>query len=211
MLNKSPSWRQRLSYPLDPSVVADPVRRVDAESWEQEDRLDRVIAFGLSDASQRISRRGMLSKAGKLLLAVIGASAVSELLPATRGTANAIADCGGGMGSCSWWKECGMCGTKCDCCNGPLGQDACPTCASIGTYWTACCKNWATGGGTCAIVQYWDCLKGSCDAAKIAECQGCDYCNNGCPEPYWTNGGNYLCTKSVATGSTGCSPCHSTA
>ncbi len=170
--------------------------------WQTEELPDDVHAFdaAVQDAfdavSQRLSRRGLLAKLGRLTLAMLGAQIVYEVLPLCREAAKA------GEVSCSSWYMCGFCGYQCGCtgCSGELSK--CPKCACVGGSWTACC---CTTSG-CNRYKYQDCFSqgdetnGPCSQTKINNCNSCKYC---CNETgvglYWGSrcSGSYMCTRVV--------------
>lgn len=147
--------------------------------------LDDQIANLLNRFGQTTSRRGLLAGAGRVILALVGASVVSviPIQPIAR-DAEAIT-CGG-----IW---CGMCGTKC--CSSCGGSNTtCPPGTSVGSYWTRCCP---PAGGT--RYRYYDCCGGS------VNCSGCTQCSDGCPQSAWCSGlGDYRCTKAIDVGPAGC-------
>lgn len=157
--------------------------------------FDAGVGATLDRMSQRVSRRSALAKLGKLVLATVGVSVVTEVLPVSHGVADADI-------ACSDWRMCNFCGNQCDCCNGTAGIGTCPSCATIGTYWTGCC---CAPDGFSKTVRYWDCMKGSCSTTKYDQCKGCLSCSRGCPQPVWGDG-NYMCTAVIVTSET-CGVC----
>ena len=154
----------------------------------QDSPLDGTVEKALDRLSQRVSRRGVLGKLGKLALATLGVSIVSEVLPVSHGVAEADI-------ACTDWRMCNFCGVQCDCCNGTSGIGTCPACATVGSFWTGCC---CKPGALAYTVRYWDCMKGSCSNEKYNQCQNCTSCSRGCPQPVWGNG-TYMCTAVIVT------------
>lgn len=148
-------------------------------------KLDR-LAIDLSVAfSQHISRRGLIARSGKALLAAMGISAIAALPIAEVQDAQA-------SHSCSYWSLCGLCGRICDCCNGGNPLNYCPSGTSWYSYWSKCCKDPADN--TWVRIRYWDCCGGS------TSCLSCRSCSTGCPQPPWCNGTAYRCTAIVDAG-----------
>src|SRR5205823_1648355 len=96
---------------------------------------------------------------------------------------------------CTGWDKCNMCGYKCGCCDDGLGDGQCPNCASWNGYWTGCCCDSSIHHRI--TIQYWDCMRNTCSQSKVDQCHTCAWCNNGCPQPQWSTGSVYMCTKVV--------------
>lgn len=154
--------------------------------------IDRLTRGAFIDASQRLSRRGVLAKIGRLSLGVLGVSVLGEVLPVSRDVAHA------GTYPCNAVVMCGFCGVQCGCANCSGSQDQCPNCACLGQSWVQCC---CISGGACNNVRYLDCFKGSCTNTKFNSCQACTpvCCLPGYPDtgPYPTgcSGQAYMCTR----------------
>jgi hypothetical protein len=147
--------------------------------------VELAVSFG-----QLTSRRGFLAKCGRLVLGVLGVTAVSAV-PIPGNVTEALA----GHGNCSTtWNLCGLYGRVCSCCNGGGGLNVCPAGSTWFSYWSRCCTT-PYGGGQ-GRIYYWDCCNGA------ANCGGatCHWCFNNGPQPAWCNGGVYKCTA-VVTGS----------
>lgn len=147
--------------------------------------FDRATATALGRFSERISRRGLFTKLGKVALVALGVT-VLEALPADRQVALAA--------NCGDWRLCGICGRTCDCCNGGQDLNVCPPGAAGYNYWAACCP---VGGGypDYYYIEYWDCC------GTTSQCTDCTRCNNSCPRDTWCSSPNtiYWCTQ-VAVG-----------
>lgn len=142
-------------------------------------KLDERVGRALGHFSQSTSRRGILARLSKLVLAVTGATLVLEVLPVDRTVAEAA--------NCGDWRLCGIYGRTCDCCNGGNPLNYCPACSTWNNYWSSCCcQSW----WNCSTIYYWDCL--NC----CANCSGCTWCSNNSPQPLWGNG-SYCCTAVV--------------
>jgi len=168
-------------------------------STPQEDHppLEDVLVRASEAISQRTSRRGFLSKAGRVAFAVLGVAAVEELLPVGRANAAPF--------PCNAAALCGFCGSQCGCSGCSGDPYSCPGCACIGSFWHACC---CTGPGQCTNFRYKDCFKGSCTTTKFNNCSGCqNCCNDQYPDPPGNGpypglncGANYMCTIIVPQG-----------
>jgi hypothetical protein len=166
--------------------------------------LDQTVADEVATFSQRISRRGLIAKAGKVALGLLGLKIAPEVLPVTIGVAEAreslFVDCGR-------WYLCNLWAYACDCpgCGGDTFK--CPSCARVGGSWNYCCQGSPNCGNGRQLMWYYDCYKDNCSWAQVESCQACrEPCFNG-PERDTLYGGTnpyYMCTK-VVFGS--CSPC----
>lgn len=150
-------------------------------------RYDAAVARGLDDLAQRLSRRGLLAKVGRVTLGVLGLTIATEAAPLIRSEADASSHCSG-------YELCGFCGWKCGCaaCSGSLYQ--CPNCANIGGYWETCCISGGTQG---QWIRYIDCCKGQCSDTKFNDCK-CSWCCRKDHPVY--SCGTYMCTKVSLTG-----------
>lgn len=166
------------------------------QSLEEGNAVDRAISRSLAGASQRLSRRGILAKAGKVALGVLGVSTGLVALPLDRAGADSDTEI---IGGCGDWKLCGLYGRLCNCCNGSAGIGGCPGCANLnpGHYWTSCCCK--PSANTMYWIRYYDCCNG-CPSSKVDECKTCRTCwNNPIPQPEWCyssgdSSGQYVCT-----------------
>lgn len=100
---------------------------------EIEDRVARV----LTGFAQRVSRRGLFARIGRLALSLLGVTTVI-LLPVNRVIRKVEA------ANCSDWDLCGIYGRPCDCCVGGT-KYACPPETLEGSYWESCCYDGANG------------------------------------------------------------------
>ncbi|HYP24035.1 MAG TPA: methylamine dehydrogenase light chain [Actinomycetota bacterium] len=175
------------------------------EALEEGGSFDRFVSRGLADASQRLSRRGVLAKAGKVVLGVLGVSTGLAALPLDRAGADSDTEI---IGGCDDWKLCGLWGRLCNCCNGTAGIGTCPGCADLnpGHFWTSCCCK--PSANTMYWIRYYDCCNG-CPSSKVDECKTCRTCwKNPVEQPEWcyTTGvgtGQYVCTTVVKMNSCG--------
>jgi len=137
--------------------------------------LDRLVERGTRQLARRTSRRGLLARAGALL---VGASAL-PLLPVARGTEPA----GGGNASrvpvpsdaglegpvgdptrCEYWRHCAIDGFLCACCGG--SQSTCPPGTEMSPItWIGTCRH--PGDGKDYIISYNDC----CGQALCMRCR----------------------------------------
>jgi hypothetical protein len=157
-------------------------REEDATPRRASQGIDKAVGLGVDALSQRLSRRGVLAKLGKVCLAALGVGFAQETLPAVRGVADATHP-----GACNQPYLCNLDGRWCACdgCSGTLY--ACPNCASIGGSWNYCCSGYR--------VYYRDCFRGSCGNQKYHNCRNCHECSNG-PQRgiYGGSAADYLCT-----------------
>lgn len=150
-----------------------------------DDRFDEVIGESLSAWGQRVSRRGWLAKASKLLLWAGGVTITAPLLPLDRVVAQGV--------SCSDWRLQGIYGYLCqNCCNGTASLTTCPGCTTRGgAAWVKCCEDAVACPPIRRMVQYFDCCSSSSAAAS---CQG-QQCLNNSEQPAWCPSGEaYRCT-----------------
>lgn len=167
---------------------------------EETGRAERSVSAAFDHLSQRSSRRGFLMKVGKVAFAALGVELVSNVLPYGRDLALAATN------PCDSWYLCGFAGSQCGCSNCSDDNTACPGCACLGGFWTACCPD---GHGGRILMRYRDCwshgdsVNGPCGSTKISNCQNCKSCRN---DEYPGTGpyigqsgcsGFYMCTKIV--------------
>ena len=173
------------------------------EKTPQESLFDDAAARMLDGFAQRVSRRGVLARLGKLALGLMGLTFVPTL-PLDR-TFIAEAQSVG----CGDWQLCGICGRLCaSCCGGGGSLTACPSCTKRGHFgWCKCCLDC---NGRWVMFEYWDCCG---DEAGAADCEGTT-CNNNCspsiiewcrdPMNPMRSLGTYRCTVIVNRGSCSC-------
>jgi hypothetical protein len=168
---------------VDQHLVTDPEQPAVAPTTSgvpAPNEFDQRTAEFLRAYSQVLSRRGLIARAGKVILGVLGVS-LAAALPVDPFISEAAA-----AYNCTSWQLCGICGRICTCCNGGGGLNVCPAGTTFSAYWSACCVNPSTGFSVRFF--YWDCVGGS------ANCGSCLWCNNGnCPQPLWGSG-TYKCT-----------------
>jgi hypothetical protein len=132
--------------------------------------VDERIATYLGRQGQKLSRRGLLAGAGRLILRLSGL-ALLPLLPLDR-RANAYTDpCG--------WQQCGMCGSLCKACCGntkPTSGPSCPSCLTTYGSWSGCCTDPSCGAKH--VVTYTDC--GSVNSSTALSCRSSSQCGSGC-------------------------------
>src|SRR5687768_3090076 len=97
-----------------------------------ESKLDSSFVKCLNDFAQRMSRRGVIARVGKFVLAAMGISLMPNLPWDRSFTAAAKIGCGD-------WKLCGICGNLCTSCCGGGGLFNCPSCTTKGHFWAKCC------------------------------------------------------------------------
>jgi hypothetical protein len=146
------------------------------ETNVEESEFDTWAAKILAEISKKSSRRGVLSKIGRILLRIAGV-VVLPLLPVNRIVSNLQA-----QGTCGEWLYCGMCGTQCGCCGG--GWTACPTGCPGSGMWSCCCYDGDKG----YIINYIDCCE---QGTACASCNGCPACANNCTGQEWCGQGRY--------------------
>jgi len=121
----------------------------------------------------RASRRGVLTRLGKLL---VGSAYILPVLPVTRGMGNAHAQSHNGLDpsqatedeitSCDYWRYCALDGFLCSCCGGSV--TSCPPGTSPSPMtWVGTCHN--PHDGKNYLVSYNDC----CGKPACGRC----YCN----------------------------------
>jgi hypothetical protein len=152
---------------------------------EQASHVDRLALGYIDRLTQRSSRRGLLARCGKLVLAALGVTLV-QTLPVDRTVPNAEA------ASCYDWSLCGLYGRTCDCCNGGSPLNYCPYGSQWFSYWQSCCYNYPNN--ISFWVYYWDCCN------SPVNCYSCSYCANNFQQPAWCGGGVYTCTAVVVGG-----------
>lgn len=168
------------------------------EKNSKENQFDLATAHFLDSFAQRISRRGVLARAGKFALGILGLSFVPNL-PLDRVFRVEA------QTSCSAQSLCGISGNLCltgqaVCCNGnAAGSDGCPSCTNRGSFWERCCELGCEGAGK--YVQYWDCCgtKSGWTSSQAAGCKGqrCD--RHPIEQPLWCGGQAYRCTIAIIT------------
>jgi len=156
----------------------------DSRSAASVDELVERITKGIYQVS---SRRGLLSKVGKLAMIATGIQ-VLQFLPVDRTTPEVAAD----AHFCNAWYNCGLQASRqCECCFYPSQLCACPGGTNPGYYWLACCctQPGCTYGN---LIAYWDC----CYSSGTPSClnPSCS-CHRGPSQPVWCGGaGSYYCT-----------------
>lgn len=156
----------------------------------QETDFDYFVERHLRQLTQNISRRSVISTAGKLLLAATGATVVPLLPIDRRPTKEAHAAASG----CYNWDWCGayadrVCGCNVSSTSGPSGTFA-------SGYWSSCCPD-PNNGNRLRRCNYVDwCYNG----AQPAGCSGsgCE-CWRGSPAIWCSGGGQLCCTTGGAT------------
>lgn len=140
--------------------------------------------------SQRLSRKALLSRMGRVLLATVGAGAAANLnlLPA-------FAQC-----DCPEWWYCGLIGHPCSDCQ--TGSDTtCPTtcwdpvncnCAPR-SWWSQCCQQPGTN------CWYWYNYRDCCGSDCSPIC-GSRWCNCNLPQIWCAGQAQYGCTLAVGGG-----------
>ncbi len=129
------------------------------------DRLDRVVADLARQLARRTSRRGLLARAGALL---VGAAAL-PLLPVARAGAAAREPAPGEPDpdtpegdptSCQYWRNCSIDGFLAACCGGT--HRSCPPGTEMSPVtWIGTCRNPADGRDY--VISYNDCCgKNAC-------------------------------------------------
>lgn len=123
--------------------------------------------------ADRTTRRGLLSRFGRLVIGAAGISLV-PMLPLSRAAAqeqegDTIDYTGTDPTSCNYWRYCNMSGRMCADCDGG-GATTCPPGTVLGVeYWVGCCEDPATGN-TYLIANY--------------DCCGKTGCGGSCGEPF---------------------------
>lgn len=162
-----------------------------------ESRFDAAAGRLLDGFAQRISRRGILARVGKVALGLMGVT-LAPSLPLNRIFQVEA------QSSCLAQSLCGIYGRLCNtgsstCCHGGTGPSGCPSCTTKGPYaWSKCCAIGCAG----SYVEYWDCCGGT--EAEAAGCTGA-FCERNTPQPEWCSGGTYRCTLVIVT-SVECTP-----
>lgn len=158
--------------------------------------IDTAAGKLVDEFAQRISRRGVLARAGKIALGLLGVS-LAPNLPLDRIFKVEA------QSSCTAASLCGIYGWLCntgspDCCSGGIAANGCPSCTTRGSFWSKCCP---VGCETGEFVEYWDC----CGPSPLAGgCRGMR-CENNTPQPVWCDGDVYRCTIVLFSG-TPCTP-----
>lgn len=156
------------------------------QSGNDHSRLDSFVAEVAVESAHRIGRRAALTRLGKGLLALVGASILNQLPQDRRVKAHHQA-------GCSNWKWCNLSGTPCSCAGG--SNNNCPTgpggsCSTAGTPWSGCCQD----PSDCCFytITYYDCC-GPCEETSSPSCE----CDHG-SQPYWCDDeANLVCTLAV--------------
>lgn len=159
---------------------------------QDESRLDVVAANFLDNFAQRISRRGVIARIGKLTLGIMRLSLVPSLPLDRTFSVEASGNAAGCLGE---WRLCGMCGYFCarrtSCCGGGTGGDLfiCPGCTQREQFWMKCCTDPCDSTNR-RLIRYLDCCGGD------AGCRSDDpSCGSGCPrDPYCPSGNPMRCT-----------------
>jgi methylamine dehydrogenase light chain len=155
----------------------------------QESRFDLATSRLLDNFAQRVSRRGILARMGKLALGALGISLLPNLPVDRTFVAEAFTGC------LTDYRLCGIYGYLCQsgtsCCGGGTGSlTGCPSCTTKGTsFWSMCCES--DDGCTRKMISYWDCCGGT--DAQAAGCKG-EECFRNTPQPAWCTSGTYRCT-----------------
>ncbi len=175
----------------------------------RERSFDAVTSRVLSGFAQRVSRRSMIARLGRLAIGLAGVSAV-PLLPLDRIVPEVEAQGGWGSG-CKKWQLCGIwgrlctnCGCRCE--TGPAATE-CPSCTYRGHYWASCCNVRDSAGNptpSWMTVKYVDCC-GQRGSQSNANCLNGQFCQgNGVDppqaQPNWCQGApntTYICTRYV--------------
>jgi methylamine dehydrogenase light chain len=123
--------------------------------------LDDGIAALSRRLAMRSSRRGVLSRMGKIML---GAAASTPLLPVDRRFGQARAnELQMDATQCDYWKYCSMDGQLCSCCGGSASE--CPPGTEISKVsWVGTCRN--GNDGQDYLVSYTDC----CGRSSCGQC-----------------------------------------
>jgi hypothetical protein len=133
---------------------------------------------------ERSSRRSAFTKIGTALLRIVGIS-ILPVLPIDRIVSPVLAQ----SDPCSRWYYCGIYGRLCNCTGCGGGVTTCPSCASMGSFWTGCCQQ----GSGLTQVSYIDCC--STDSRCAGNCANCKFCTgSGKQEPAWCGSSMYVCT-----------------
>ncbi len=129
--------------------------------------VDELGQGACIQAGQRLSRRGFIAQAGKVLGTALGVGIGLTALPVSRVSAA---------------SNCGMCGQQCQCCT---GTNLCPSGSVTGSYWQACCDGY--------LYRYYDC----CTSAASPYCPlPCWICPGGNARSWCLSSNpNYVCTK----------------
>ncbi len=133
-------------------------------------KADSYLEAGSRKLASLSSRRGLLAKMAGVL---IGAAVLYPVLPIARSRAGAKdGPAGLDIGSCDYWKYCGLGGNLCTCCGGSSNQCAVGTVPSK-VYWVGTCKS--ASDGKDYMIAYRDCCGQSpcgqcfCDTSKGAK------------------------------------------
>lgn len=166
--------------------------------------FDATTTRVLEGFSQRVSRRSMITRVGKLALSLLGVSAF-PLLPFDRVMRSAKAQ----SGTCAQWHLCGINGRLCNSCTCAAGTvQSCPRCTYQGALWRMCCPVRVNGDGAPTgewkTVEYIDCCgqQGTCTPTNNAgSCDGGTICSNNPGSGLWCQasgapvpGKQYHCT-----------------
>jgi methylamine dehydrogenase light chain len=112
--------------------------------------LDARTARGSRTLARKTSRRGVITRLGKLL---VGAAAL-PLLPVARELSAQQKDELGDPQACDYWRYCALGGTLCACCGGTASQ--CPPGTELSPIsWIGTCRNPVDGRDY--LISYNDC------------------------------------------------------
>lgn len=148
-------------------------------------RVDESLGVSLRAWSQRVSRRGVISRVGQGLIALIGVRALAPVVLDRRD--EAYAEHQQSVWTCDDWITCALCGKPCDCCGGSVSR--CPSGTVAAGWWTKCCCR--TGkNAKCNTIIYRDCM-GSAHCCRLKNC------NRTCDWARVYGVGDYACTLMI--------------
>lgn len=162
-----------------------------SKNSSQEGRFDTTMARLMEGFGQRVSRRGVLARVGKLILSALGLSIVPHLPIDRSFTVEAQGD------DCCLWQLCGINGYLCNTCCGNSGSlSNCPSCTGMVTgnnSWTKCCIDPSVCGSG-LLVYYTDCC--TPNQADSINCKGAHCPHNPAAPNAWCGGTGmfYACT-----------------